>query len=205
VVHMPNPSPFEPNLNPNLEKIRRKEIVAVGNLNRYHHKGFDNLIEIAARLLPHHPDWKINLVGGGEEGAAWLKKKINEKGLQSQFIFSGWQNNMREMLDEIEIFVLSSRYEGLPMVLIEAMSLGVPCVAYDCISGPSDVIQNEVTGLLVENQNIDAMVSALDRLMREEALRSEFRRKAPLSMQKFSISVIGKKWEQLIEETLEKK
>ncbi|MCG2461178.1 glycosyltransferase, partial [Flavobacteriaceae bacterium F89] len=199
VIVMPNPCPFEIIKKSNLPKMRNKEILAVGNLDRYHHKGFDNLIIIAAKVLADNPDWKLRIVGGGEKGLEFLKDKSIELGVGDKIIFSGFRKDVKKIMASTEIFILSSRFEGLPMGLMEAMSQGMCCISYDCISGPSDIVTHNVNGILIEDQNIDDMITGLNNLIKNDELRMQFRNNAPKSLDKFSIQNIGLKWEKLIE------
>jgi len=202
VIVMPNPCPFEVIVAKNALNHRRKEILAIGNLDRYQIKGFDNLIPIAAKVLKQNPDWRLQIIGGGESGTVILKKMIAEYDMSGQIFLLGLQNNIKERLSKTEIFILPSRYEGLPMALLEAMSQGAGCIAYNCVSGPSDIIIDKENGLLIENQNSDEMASKLHELMNNTELRDKFHEQAPKSMERFSISVIGAKWESLIKEIL---
>ena len=96
-----------------------------------------------------------------------------------------------------EIFILSSRFEGLPMVLLEAMSQGMACIAYNCKTGPSDIINNKENGLLIEDQNIVAMQESLDLLIYNKKLRKELSDNALRSLDRFSMQTIIAKWEEL--------
>ncbi|MFC4097905.1 glycosyltransferase family 4 protein [Euzebyella saccharophila] len=175
-------------------KNKTKVILAIGDLNRYHHKGFDNLIEIAEKVLPDLKDWKLKIVGGGDEGLEKLSQIVHDKGLEEQIIFTGFRSDIRELLKQSEIFILPSRFEGLPMTLLEAMSQGVCCIAYDCISGPSDIISHKENGWLVENQNISEMANSLEHLMLNTSLRKKLAIEAPNALNKFDINLIGDQW-----------
>ena len=178
--------------------------MAIGSLNRYVHKGFDNLIEIAKRLKKVHPEWQFMIVGEGDEGYKYLKNKINHLDLNENIILSGFRPDIDKLLQNSSIFVLSSRYEGLPMALIEAISQGVACIAYDCVSGPSDIIDNEVNGILVKNQDKNEMTNQIIRLIENQELRQTLGENALKSSHKFSVEKIGRKWEDLFKEILKK-
>ncbi|MET6991008.1 glycosyltransferase family 4 protein [Sediminicola arcticus] len=200
VLVMPNPCPFSIIKDADILRERNKEIIAVGNLDRYFHKGFDNLITIASKVLIDNPNWKLRIVGGGDDGLKILKNKSIELGVEDKIIFNGFTSEVREIMLNSEIFILSSRFEGLPMVLMEAMSQGMCCISYDCISGPSDIIDTNINGNLIENQNIDKMIIGLNELIQNNALRQKFKKNAPRSLNKFSIETIGSKWEKLLKE-----
>src|SRR5690606_28336361 len=128
---MPNPSTFEVFKEPSRQ--REKVILAVGDLDRYHHKGFDNLIPIIAPVLHKHPDWTLRIVGGGATGLEFLKSLAETYNISHQIIFEGYSNEVQKFMRNSEIYVMTSRFEGLPMVLLEAMSQGMVCISYDCI------------------------------------------------------------------------
>jgi glycosyltransferase involved in cell wall biosynthesis len=197
VLIMPNPISFKIAPNPLDSTGRKKEIMAIGQLNRYHHKGLDNLLEIAARVIPQCPDWFFTIVGRGEVGRELLEDRVAKLGLASNVSFLGYRSDIQELLGNTGIYILPSRWEGLPMTLLEAMSQGAPCISYDCVSGPADIIQHGVNGSLIENQNQEKMISELLRMIETEALRNLYIKNAGTSLDKFSIENVGKKWEDL--------
>lgn len=203
---LPNPSTFNPvtdlelqENNNNTEKSPKKVILAIGDLNRYHHKGFDNLIDIANNVLKEKDDWVLKIVGGGDEGLAMLKEKIKLYGLENNIIFTGFRTDVKHLIRSSEIFILPSRFEGLPMTLLEAMSQGACCISYDCVSGPSDIITHQIDGLLISDQNKDAMTAELIKLMSDSELRKKLSYNAPSALDKFSIENIGNRWISLLE------
>ncbi len=188
VVVMPNPCTFEIYK----EDIRKREkvILTVGDLNRYHYKGLDNLISLITPVLKKHKDWKLKIVGGGNEGMEILKEISKSHNTEDQVIFEGFSNNVSEIMRNSEIYVLSSKFEGLPMVLLEAMSQGMVCIAFDCISGPSDIITHNTNGVLVENQNFELLFKELERLIENPEKRIEFAKQSIVSLDKFKIEKI---------------
>lgn len=200
VVIMPNPLSFK--LKKNLTVRNNKTIVAAGNLDRYHHKGFDNLIEIAAKVVAKHSDWKFMIIGDGDKGLSFLKDKTESLGVSNSIIFAGYRSDIQDIMQTFEIFMLSSRFEGLPMVLLEAASQGIACISYDCISGPSEILEDGITGILVEDQNINEMAKNTIALIEDENLRKRLGTSAVKSVEKFSLDKIGLKWQQLFDEIL---
>ncbi|AZQ58469.1 glycosyltransferase family 4 protein [Maribacter sp. MJ134] len=194
-IIVPNPSPFEKIKNSKGNKTINKEIVAIGNLDRYKHKGFDNLLQIVKTVFETNPEWRLKIIGEGKSGLSFLKEEIQKLNIQDKVEFTGYVNNVDEILSNAEIFILSSRFEGLPMVLLEAMSQGTACISYDCITGPSEIITHNHNGILVENQNIQAMITNLKELIENRELRSKIKSNAPDALDKFSIQVVGKQWE----------
>lgn len=188
VAVMPNPCTFTPIEIYN--KQREKVILAVGNLDRYHHKGFDNLISLISPVLKSNPDWTLKIVGGGQKGLTYLSQIVKENELNNQVIFTGFINNISELMRTSSIFVLSSRYEGLPMVLLEAMSQGMACIAYDCKTGPSDIITNNINGILLEDQNKMEMVKGLNNLISNKKLRFSLGEEGIKSLDRYNIDTI---------------
>lgn len=200
VIVMENPCSFD--IIQNTDNPREKVILAVGDLNRYKHKGFDNLIEIASKVLPKHKDWKIKIVGTGDEGTKYLKHLVENLGLSEQIIFSGYRNDVKELMAKSEIYILTSRYEGLPMVLLEALSQGMACISYDCITGPADIIENQKNGLLIPDQNKEALIDGLESLITNEPLRNHLKSNSSTALNKFHIDNVGQKWVDLINDLI---
>ena len=200
VVIMPNPCSFDILSNQNQSK--NHSIIAVGDLNRYHHKGFDNLIHIVAPILKKNTSWRLKILGSGENGLNLLNDLVKEEGIEEYVQFMGFRKDVKKIMTESEIFILSSRFDGLPMVLLEAMSQGMACIAYDCKTGPSDIINDKMDGLLIEDQNIKAMQYALDSLVQNEKFRRTLGDNAVNSLDRFSLENIITKWEKLFSDIL---
>ncbi|MFS4481929.1 glycosyltransferase family 4 protein [Hyunsoonleella sp. 2307UL5-6] len=197
VIVMPNPCSFKLSESKNTSK--EKVILAIGGLDKYNIKGFDNLLPIMKPILDKHKDWKIKIVGNSNnDGLTFLNNLVEELGIKNQVIFTGLANNIQSMMKSSEIFVLSSRTEGLPMALIECMSQSMCCVAYDCVSGPSDIITHNVDGLLVENQNKNMMQKHITKVIEDENLRLRLSENANKITSKFDVELICDKWEKLI-------
>lgn len=185
---MLNPCTFKP-IEDNSHK-REKIILAVGNLNRYHHKGFDNLIEFISPILKNNPDWTLRIAGSGDEGLKTLEALVEKHNVEKQIIFVGFISNISELMKKSSIFILPSRFEGLPMVLLEAMSLGMACIAYNCKTGPSDIINNRSNGLLIDDQNKQAMSKGLVELMQNDTLRALLSENGIKSLERYQIDTI---------------
>lgn len=193
VVVMPNPCSFNP-LEKNTIK-RDKVILAVGNLDRYNHKGFDNLIDLIAPLLKSNPDWTLKIAGSGSKGLKLLSEMTEERNLSNKIIFTGFVSNISELMKSSSIFVLSSRYEGLPMVLLEAMSQGMACIAYDCKTGPSDIVYHNENGLLIDDQNKEDMQINLQKLISDSHLRDTLAKNGIKSLNVYHIDSVVKQYE----------
>ncbi|SDH58140.1 glycosyltransferase family 4 protein [Winogradskyella thalassocola] len=196
VYVMPNPCSFKA-IKTNSNK-REKVILAAGHLNRYHHKGFDNLINLMAPVFKAHPDWQLKIAGAGDEGINYLRKLAIENSIEDKIIFTGFIDNISEVMYQSSIFILSSRFEGLPMVLLEAMSQGMTCISFNCKTGPSDIIEDNVNGLLIENQNMSQMQNALINLLSNEKLRKRLANEGIKSLDKYHILAITERYNLLI-------
>jgi len=201
VVVIPNPSSFLPI--PKNNTNRENVVLAIGSLDRFHHKGFDNLLDIIHIIKSELNDWKFVVVGEGETGKDFLKEKIKHLDIEKYVIFTGFRNDIDELLRKSSIFILPSRFEGLPMALIEATSQGIACISYDCISGPSDILVHNETGLLIENQNKVQMAENLKKLLQNKALRVRLGDNAIESSKIFSLNKVGEKWEKLFAQVIQ--
>jgi glycosyltransferase involved in cell wall biosynthesis len=200
VVVIHNPSSFKALEQQN--NHRTNTVLAVGSLDRYHHKGFDNLLDIVKEAIAVQPNWKFKIVGEGPTGKEFLEKRINDLNISEHVELLGFRSDISTLLKESGIYILTSRFEGLPMVLIEATSQGIACIAYDCISGPSDIIEDGKTGILVKNQDKSEMITKLTQLMQDKKLRLNLGTNAIKGCEKFSIHEIGKQWENLFYEII---
>lgn len=133
-----------------LSSMSKKKLIAVGRL--VYSKGFDTLLPVWREVVKSYPDWQLEIVGDGED-AAKLKALAIELNISENVIFFGHTNNVQERYLDASGFILSSRYEGFCLVMIEAMAHGLPCISFDCESGPNEVIEDGVNGYLVEDQN----------------------------------------------------
>jgi glycosyltransferase involved in cell wall biosynthesis len=202
-IVMPNPLSFDP-IN-EYRDDREKYIISAGNIDRYYGKGFDSLIKIWGKIGKQYPEWKLLIAGAGsDENKAMLYGLADEYNLSSQFTLLGEVKELDKKLRECSIFVLSSKYEGLPMVLIEAMSQGCACISYDCKTGPREIITHNVDGILVEDQNMDAMKSGLSGLIENKDKRERLAKEAIKSVDHFSVNKIVDMWESLFKDVIVK-
>lgn len=191
VIH--NASTFIPSTQATLDN---KRVISVGRLT--HQKGYDMLVEAWRLVNARHPDWRLTLVGSGEEQEK-LQAQIQRLGLSNVIqLLSPTPMIEKEYLDS-SIYVLSSRYEGLPMVLLEVMSCGVPAVAFACKCGPRDVITNEKDGLLICPYNIAELAEGICRLIENPYLRRKMGVQAKeIIRHKFSENTIMEQWNTLL-------
>lgn len=169
-------------------------ILAVGTL--YHLKGFDLLIHAYSKLK--NKDWKLIIVGEGKD-RKYLEQLIEKLGLTSNIEMVGVQKNVEQYYKQASIFVLSSRAEGFPGALCEGMGYGCASIAFDCISGPNEIIKHNYNGLLVESNNINKLSEAIDFLIENEAKRDLFSSNGIKIKETLSIDKISFKWIEIIE------
>ncbi len=195
VTVMPNPVSFVPI---GKSKARERIVLAAGDLNRWSIKGFDNLLKVFSNVVKIHPEWRLEIAGSGKNGLEYLTQLTDELGIKNNIIFLSFCQNLNTELQRSSIFVLSSRNEGFPMVLIEAMSQGCACVSFDCTSGPREIIKNGVDGILIEDQNMLQMEKEICRLIEDQKLREYLAENAVKNIEHLSIQNIGDRWIDLV-------
>ncbi|WP_367045672.1 glycosyltransferase family 4 protein [Streptomyces sp. Je 1-332] len=178
-----------------------KIVLAAGRL--FPQKGFDLLVPAWAKLVETFPDWQLRVYGSGEKKAE-LRALIEEHHLYNHVFLMGHTDRLDDELAKASIYVLSSRFEGLPMVMIEAMSHALPVVSFDCPTGPADVLTHGVDGLLVPPEDPDALADALGRLMGDQELRSEMGTAALLAASAYGPDAVHPRWEALFGELSER-
>lgn len=179
------------------EKVHHRPfILSVGRLHKI--KGFDRLIKAFKQL--NNPDIDLLIVGEGTEREN-LVSLINELGLKEQVFLPGIKDNVQDYYKQCLLYVLSSRNEGYPNALVEAMSLGCACVAFDCEYGPSEIIRHGENGLLVPDNDISLLAGAIGMLVKDDQLRAEFSKNAKAVKESNSVAAITSKWESLIQES----
>jgi glycosyltransferase involved in cell wall biosynthesis len=169
-------------------------VIAAGRLTNQ--KGFELLISAFERIAPSHPEWELRIFGDGPHQDA-LERQIAVAGLTGRVKLMGRTSRMASELAGASIFALSSRFEGLPMVLIEAMSAALPVVSFDCPRGPRDVIEDGHNGFLVPAEDVTAMAAGLSRLMEDEQLRRKMGSAARETATHYSMERIGEEWRAL--------
>lgn len=175
----------------------RKLLLAVGRLSEQ--KGFDQLIDAFSRFAAQHADWHLVILGEGPLRTALLAQ-INQAGLQDRITLAGRAGNVADWYEVADLYVLSSRFEGFPNSLVEALAYGVPAISFDCDTGPRDIIRHELDGLLVPNGDVVALTESLIQLMSNENLRREFGVRALEARERFSMEKITGMWEALFTE-----
>ena len=154
------------------------------------------LLRLWRNIVAKHPAWRLDIYGKGELEDA-VRMEIERLGIADSVILHGHTSDVSEVYGSADILLLCSRTEGLPMVLIEAMRNGLPVVSTDCPYGPSDIIEDGETGLLVPQNNDDAFVEAVSALMTDESLRIRMGERAKVKAVRFSKDVIIQRWKKL--------
>lgn len=176
-----------------------KIAVAAGRLAPQ--KGFDMLIPAWAKVVERHPDWQLRIFGHGEKKAQ-LRALIEQHHLYNHVLLMGQTRTLDDELAKSSMYVLSSRFEGLPMVMIEAMTHALPVVSFDCPTGPADVLTDGQEGVLVPPEDIDAFADALCRLMDDKALREKMGTAALQTAHDYSPAAVHPQWEKLFTDLL---
>ncbi|MGW6024815.1 glycosyltransferase [Streptomyces sp. NPDC055099] len=188
---MPNPLPFMPD-----EPSRRTEKV-VTSIGRLHdQKGIDMLLDTWAEVAPLHPDWKLRIYGSGEDEEI-LKKQCTSLGLDGSVEWMGRTSDVPGALRGGSVFVQSSRGEGFPLALMEAMATAVPCAAFDCAPGVHEIVQDGVDGLLARLGNTGELARRLDTLMSDKELRDRMGELARVNIQRYTTDEVVRRWEEL--------
>jgi glycosyltransferase involved in cell wall biosynthesis len=173
----------------------KRHIVAMGRLDPQ--KGFDLLIDAFTRMAAQFPQWSVRILGEGPERPR-LEKLITDKKLGGRVTLCGWTAQPASALMGSDLFVLSSRYEGFPNALLEAMACGLPSIAFDCESGPAEIVRHETDGLLVPSGNVEQLAAAMSRLMSNDAVRARFGTAARAVCERFSSERFFERWEELL-------
>ncbi len=169
--------------------------VAAGRLNRQ--KGFDLLVRAWAVVAARHPDWRLEIHGSGPERDA-LERLIAETGLADRVTLKGRTKTLGAAMAGASLFVLSSRFEGFGLVLVEAMGKGLPVVSFDCPRGPSDIVDDGVDGLLVPPEDTGALAEAVLALIEDEPRRRRLAAAALRKAERYRAEAITPRWDALL-------
>lgn len=171
--------------------IESKTIISAGRLT--YQKGFDILVDVADLFIKNYPDWNWLILGTGED-ENMLKEKIEKKGLSNQVILKGEVDNMKDYYSHASMYVMTSRFEGLPMTLLETKPHKLPLVSFNCKTGPSELIEDGVNGFLVKEGDNQGLADAIETLMNDKALRKQFSDNAQNGVGRFELEPIVKEW-----------
>lgn len=194
VIH--NPLSFFPDQQ---SSCTSKQVIAVG---RYMpQKGFDRLIPAWKMVSERHPDWVLKIYGDGMREE--LQAQIDSLGITSSCLLEHTAPNIIDKYCESSLFVLSSRFEGMPMVIGEAMACGLPVVSFTCPCGPRDIIRDGEDGYLVENGNIKQLAEKINLFIEKPEIRIKMGQQARINIERFKIEAIAQQWKQLFESIMQ--
>lgn len=188
-----------PPMTGDMAKLDAKLVIAVGRLTRL--KGFHRLITAWEQITQVHPDWKLRIFGAGPQEDN-LRTQVAEAGLQDVVELPGPTADVGAELEKASIFVLSSRHEGFPMTILEAMGKGLAIVSFNSPHGPKEMITHEVDGLLVKPRTNANLATAIMRVIEDEQLRRTLAAGARETAHSYDVDAVGAQWDTLLEELL---
>jgi GalNAc-alpha-(1->4)-GalNAc-alpha-(1->3)-diNAcBac-PP-undecaprenol alpha-1,4-N-acetyl-D-galactosaminyltransferase len=193
---IPNPAlSVDLNQAPTAPAMAKPSLIAVGRLHPQ--KGYDVLLEAFSRLQANYPDWHLTILGEGQlrEELVALCDRLN---LGDRVHFMGAVSDPQNFLNQADIYVMSSRFEGFPNALCEAMACGLPVISTDCLSGPREIIRNGIDGLLIPSEDPTALATAMAQLMSHPEQRQQFAERATDVTERFSLAKVMDLWEAAI-------
>lgn len=172
-------------------KDRKKIICSAGRL--IESKRFDLLIDSFAKIAEQIPEYILMIFGEGEQRAE-LEEQVRRLGLKKRVILFGATPDAVKLINYASVFVLSSDYEGMPNALLEALAMGVPCISTNCETGPAELIENGVNGILTEPGNCDELAEAMLKIIQNPELAKQFSENGRKLLQTNSIESISQIW-----------
>ncbi|MDD3405418.1 MAG: glycosyltransferase family 4 protein [Sphingobacteriia bacterium] len=194
VLTIHNPNPLHSPIQSTLEQTR---VITIGRLEPQ--KGYDMLIDAWRLVVVKFPEWTLSIYGSGQDYNL-LRQQIKCNQLEKSISLHGTTNNIEAEYSTSSILVMSSRYEGLPMSLIEGMSCGLPVVAFDCEQGPRELITNGMNGFLVPLNDLTALADKLCCLMENFELRKKLGNNAHEYSKQFNTEIIMQQWMRLFDD-----
>ena len=195
---LPNPLSFKP-----VSQLvhKKKTILAVGRWRVWYTKGFDVLVKAWSKIAQEHRDWTLQIAGYyNTKESAFIKSLLKENNVADRVQLLGFCNNIQQIMQESEIFVLSSRFEGFGMVLVEAMSQGCACISCDFKGRQSEIITNTDEGLTCPIDDANALSSAIDKMIRDDEYRKRVQLNAIERSKFYSVENTMNRWEKIIAE-----
>jgi GalNAc-alpha-(1->4)-GalNAc-alpha-(1->3)-diNAcBac-PP-undecaprenol alpha-1,4-N-acetyl-D-galactosaminyltransferase len=180
---------------PRIRDGSERTITWVGRMSP--EKGADQLVKAFQNLARKLPDWKLQLVGDGPQRPA-LESLVHHLQLDNQVEFAGWQRELGAIYERTSFFVLPSKYEGFPNVLLECMARGIPPISFDCPSGPRAIIRDGIDGLLVPPDDIEKLTAAIFELATDHEKLGTLSQNAPQVRERFGRDTVLRKWDQVL-------
>lgn len=174
-----------------------KTILSVGRFSP--EKGYDILIDIAEQVFEKYEDWNWVIYGDGDTFSQ-IKQEIENRDLDNKIILKGQVKDVSKIYRNAAFFVLTSLREGLPLVLLEAKANHIPCLSFDVISGPREIIRNEVDGFLISPYDKEKMIQCIEKLICNDSLRKNMSLEADSNLDLFDEKIIMQKWNALIDQ-----
>lgn len=190
VTVIPNPVTLYPDIIDDVPKDPGR-IIFVGRFN--HEKRIDRLISAFSMIADKYPDWHVDIFGNGNEKEN-LIRQIADLKLESRVIIHEPTKAIYDEYKRSEMLVLCSEHEAWSLVLVEAMSCGIPCVSMDCPSGPREIITDKKTGFLTKNGDVVDLSTKIEWLILHDKERKEMGRNARISAESYKLSNVMKKW-----------
>ena len=193
-IYIPNCLDYIPK---KTSKLDSKNFIAIGRLSK--EKGFDDLLRLFKKLTFQFPDWKLNIVGDGFERNNLLDL-AKELKLGDRVVFHGYQNKdeINKIMLDSSIYLMTSYTESFGLVLIEAMSYGIPCIAYTSAQGANEIIDDGVNGYLIDNRDEDSMIEKISNLINDDKLRKSFGLNAKKKSLEYNGDTVLKMWNEVI-------
>lgn len=191
ITVIPNARTFTPD---HMADMESRKVIAVGRYT--FQKGFDRLVEAWRLVVSEFPDWKLEIIGDGEDRNL-LKSMIERYGLGDSLSLVPTNSEIEKHYLDSSVYVMTSRYEGLPMVLLEAQAFGLPIVSFRCKCGPADVVEDGRTGFLVAEGDVEAFAMQLKKVMADVNLRRKMSENALVASQRFSVDPVMTRWVEL--------
>jgi glycosyltransferase involved in cell wall biosynthesis len=194
---IPNAIDLKLAIEPPSSRQEERKIVAIGRLTEQ--KGFDLLLHAFAKVVAAKNEWTLEIVGDGP-GREMLGEMVGKLAIGQHIRFVGTVSNPWELLKRASLFVLSSRYEGFPNAILEAMACGVAVISFDCPSGPREIIKDGVNGVLVPAGDVEELARAMEQLMTNDCERRRIAENGRRDVGRFTLDRIMSTWDQLTEE-----
>jgi glycosyltransferase involved in cell wall biosynthesis len=179
--------------------LKAKRVVTIG---RYaYQKGYDLLLQAWAEVEKHYPDWSLDIYGMGDQTS--YRQLMSDLGIDARRCrLNGPVEDVVKTYTDSSVFVLSSRFEGFGLVLVEAMACGLPVVSFDCPAGPDEIITDGVDGLLVPSGDVHSLAGKLMTLMSDEDLRKRLGQQARQSARRYEMAAVATQWKDLFDQLM---